>query len=64
MPIRQRKLLGSFLLLLWMLVYSILAVNVAENWLPDSQIARLIFYPVAGVLWVFPVRPLVFWMRG
>ncbi len=64
MPVRQRKLLGSFLLLLWMFVYSILAVNVAESWLPDSQIARLIFYPVAGVLWVFPLRPLVFWMRG
>jgi Protein of unknown function (DUF2842) len=64
MPVRQRKLVGSFILLVWMLVYTLIAVHIAENWLPDSHLARLIFYPIAGVIWVFPVRPLVFWMRG
>lgn len=64
MPVRHRKLLGTVILLVWMLVYTIAAVFVGIHWLPDSQIARLIFYPVAGLLWVPPVRPLIFWMRG
>ncbi|MCK9994010.1 MAG: hypothetical protein Dbin4_02530 [Alphaproteobacteria bacterium] len=64
MPLRQRKLFGTFLLLVWMAVYTFICVQIAVTWLPDSHLARLIFYPLAGILWVFPVRPLMFWMRG
>jgi len=64
MPIRQRKLLGTFILMLWLLVYTAACVWVSIHWLPDSHWARLMFYPVAGIVWVFPARPLVLWMRG
>lgn len=64
MPIRQRKLFGTIILLAWMLAYAAGAMLVAVHWLPDSHLARLLYYPVAGLLWVAPVRPLLFWMRG
>lgn len=64
MPIRQRKLLGSFILLVWLLAYTIAVLWVSDHWLPDQQLARLIYYPLAGLLWVLPARPLLFWMRG
>lgn len=64
MPLRTRKLLGAFILLIWLFVYTMICVWVGVNWLPDSQGARIIFYPLAGILWVFPARPLMFWMRG
>lgn len=64
MPVRMRKLLGTFILLAWLFVYTLICVWFSAQWLPDSHLARLIFYPAAGILWVFPARPLVFWMRG
>ena len=64
MQVRHRKLVGTFILLVWMLVYTAICVQIGVRWLPDSHIVRLIFYPLAGILWVFPARPLMFWMRG
>lgn len=64
MPVRLRKLLGTLLLLVWMLVYTIACVFASLHWVPDSHLARLIFFPLAGIAWVFPLRPLFIWMRG
>lgn len=64
MPVRAKKLVGTFILLAWLAVYTLLCVQFSIHWLPDSHLARLIFFPLAGILWVFPVRPLLLWMRG
>lgn len=64
MLVRQRKLVGTFILMLWLFVYTVSCVWISVHWLPASQLAWLIFYPLAGIAWVFPARPLVIWMRG
>lgn len=62
---RQRKLLGTIALLLLIAVYAVIAVGVAivlqvQN---ASKLAELIYYVVAGLLWVLPAGLLISWMQ-
>lgn len=64
MPVRTRKLLGTFVLIIWMTAYTFGCMLIGVHLLPDNYWVRLVFYPLAGILWVFPARPLFIWMRG
>jgi peptidoglycan/LPS O-acetylase OafA/YrhL len=62
---RKRKLLGTIALILLIAVYAVLAVAVAivlqmQN---ASKLAELIYYVVAGLLWVLPAGLLISWMQ-
>lgn len=65
MPMRMRKLLGTVLLLILIAVYSLAAVAVAiamqiQN---ANKLAELIYYVVAGTLWVIPAGAIIWWMQ-
>ncbi|RUP10333.1 DUF2842 domain-containing protein [Hyphomicrobium sp.] len=62
---RKRKLVGTLALLLMIAVYAVLAVAVAivlqvRN---VSTVAELVYYIVAGLLWVLPAGWLIAWMQ-
>lgn len=62
---RQRKLAGTIALLVLLGVYATLALAVAvvlqvQN---ANKIVELIFYVVAGLLWVLPAGVLIKWMQ-
>lgn len=62
---RQRKFLGTIALFLLIAVYAALAVGVAivlqvQN---ASKIAELLYYVIAGLLWVLPAGLLISWMQ-
>ena len=64
MNTRTRKALGCFVLLAYLALYAALAATLgayvvarAPNW------TALIYYVVAGVIWVLPLRPLFSWMN-
>jgi hypothetical protein len=64
MNTRTRKALGCFVLLAYLALYAALAATLggyilahAPNW------AALIYYIVAGVIWVAPLKPLFAWMN-
>lgn len=62
---RQRKFVGTVALLLLIAVYSALAVGVAivlqvQN---ASKFTELLYYVVAGLLWVLPAGVLISWMQ-
>jgi len=62
---RQRKFLGTIALLVLIAVYAAIAVGVAivlqvQN---ASKLAELIYYVVAGLLWVLPAGLLISWMQ-
>ena len=67
MTIRTRKLIGTILLMILIAVYAVLAVAVAivlqvQN---ASKLAELVYYFVAGLLWVLPAGVIIKWMsRG
>jgi hypothetical protein len=65
MNVRARKALGCFLLLAYLAIYAGLAATLGGWLLPHvPQWALLIYYVIAGVAWVAPLKPLLRWMNG
>lgn len=61
-PQRVRKALGLVVLLAFIVVYIVFAVQVSAVF-PSSRMAEMLYYLFAGFAWVFPLRPLVIWMQ-
>ena len=63
MHIRTRKLIGTVVLLAFVVVWSLFAMALAQSVLTDINgwVAAL-FYVVAGLGWVLPAMPLISWM--
>lgn len=63
MQMRTRKAVGCFALLAYLTLYLALAATLGAILLPTlPQWAELIYYVIAGVAWVFPLKPLIMWM--
>ena len=63
MKIRTRKLIGAFALLTLVVVWSLLAMALAQSVLTDiNGFVAVIYYVVAGLGWVLPAMLLVKWM--
>ncbi len=61
---RTRKLVGTFVLVAFVVVYSLTAMTVAAARLPGtSGLTQLVFYAVAGLVWVIPAGILIAWMQ-
>jgi hypothetical protein len=64
MTMRMRKFVGAVLLLLFLSAYALVAMLVAVALqVNGSKIAELVYYVVAGLLWVLPAGWLVKWMQ-
>jgi peptidoglycan/LPS O-acetylase OafA/YrhL len=65
MTIRTRKLIGTIALLALIIVYSLLAMSVAVVLQMQSanKAVELIYYVVAGTLWVIPAGAIIWWMQ-
>lgn len=59
-----RKLSGLAFLLIMLLIYSLACMYIAVNFLPESKLAELVFYPVVGIIWIFPAMKIVKWMQS
>jgi hypothetical protein len=63
MPIRLRKLIGAVALITLVVVWSLVAMALAQTVLTSvSGFVAAIYYVVAGLGWVLPAMPLVRWM--
>jgi hypothetical protein len=61
---RWKKFVGVFALLAILVVYTLLVMRAAVAILPTAgPIAEFLFYAVAGMAWVVPVRYLIVWMN-
>ena len=64
MEMRTRKAIGCFVLLTYIAVYAVLAASLGVALAPLIPTwAQLIYYAVAGVIWIFPLKPLFGWMN-
>ena len=63
MHIRTRKLIGTVLLLVLVMVWALVAMALAQSVLTDiNGLVAVIFYVVAGLGWVLPGMVLIKWM--
>ena len=62
---RTRKLVGTVALFAFLGCYALLAMLVAVTLQVQnaSKLAELLFYGVAGLLWVLPAGVLIKWMQ-
>ncbi len=64
MPMRWKKFIGVFALLAILVVYTLLVMRAAVAILPIAgPIGQFVFYAIAGMAWVVPVRYLILWMN-
>lgn len=64
MNMRARKALGCFVLLAYLAIYAMLAASAGVGLAPLIPTwAQLTFYAIAGVVWIFPLKPLFAWMN-
>lgn len=64
MEMRARKALGCFVILAYIAVYAVLAASLGVALVPLIPIwAQLIYYAIAGIVWIFPLKPLFGWMN-
>ena len=64
MPMRWKKFIGVFALLAILVVYTLLVMRAAVAILPSAgPVEQFLFYAVAGMAWVVPVRYLIVWMN-
>ena len=61
---RSRKLVGTIILVAFVSFYALTAMTIAAAKLPGtSGLTQLVFYVVAGLVWVLPAGILVKWMQ-
>ena len=60
---RLRILYGTIILLLGLGLYAAAAVIVAVDVLPTQWAVQLVYYFVAGTVWLYPAAKLTKWMQ-
>lgn len=64
MEMRTRKALGCSALLAYVAIYAVLAASLGVALFPLLPTwAQLIYYAIAGIVWIFPLKPLFAWMN-
>lgn len=65
MPRRFRTLIGTVAILLFVMIYALVAMALAESRIVDApKLVQTIAYVVLGLAWVLPVMPVIRWMEG
>jgi len=65
MPIRLRKLIGTILIVVLVLLYALLANTIAVATLADAPSwAQFLYFLLTGLLWVLPAMVVIKWMAG
>lgn len=64
MPRTLRQVIGTMLLVIFVTIYSLLAMSVAAARLPGTSIlVQTIYYAVAGLIWVLPAGLIIRWIK-
>ncbi|WP_342211364.1 DUF2842 domain-containing protein [Microvirga pakistanensis] len=63
MGMRLRKLIGTVVMLLFIIAYALIAMAVAEGRITQApKLVQTLAYVVLGLIWIIPLMPLVRWM--
>jgi len=61
---RTRKFIGAITMLVFVCVYSLVAMMIAQGRLQEAdKIWQDLYYVVAGLAWILPLMPLIRWME-
>lgn len=61
---RTRKLVGTIIMLVYALVYALIAMALADSRISqEGFMIKTIFYIIIGLAWIIPLMPLIRWME-
>ena len=61
---RIKKLIGTIIIPIWLIVFIGSVAIVAEILLPDlNGLMVFLFYLVSGLIWIIPIMPIISWMQ-
>jgi predicted PurR-regulated permease PerM len=64
MPRRLRKLIGTIVMIAFVMVYALVAMALADSRVSQApELVRAIAYAALGLAWVLPLMPLIRWME-
>lgn len=60
---RLRKLIGTAILVVFVVLYALVVMTLAAAKLPGtSTLTQVLFFAVTGLAWVIPAAALIYWM--
>lgn len=60
---RTKKLIGTVITLIWLVIYVIVAGAVGVHLAPHANgLVKFLYYALAGTLWIIPIGLLLPWM--
>ena len=64
MPRRLRTFLGTVAILIFVMVYAVVAMALAESRIQGApKLVQTLAYLVLGLAWILPLLPLIRWME-
>lgn len=64
MPRRLRVLIGTIAILVFVCLYALVAMALAESRIVDApRLVQTVVYFLLGIAWIAPVFPLIVWME-
>ena len=61
---RTRKLVGTVVILVFVCVYALVAMALAQGRITEApKLVQTVAYVVLGLAWVLPLLPLIRWME-
>lgn len=60
----MRKIVGSLVILVWMVGYIAVAAVVGDRIAYEHWFWKVLYFPIAGLAWILPLKPLLKWMHA
>ena len=61
---RIKKLIGTIIIPIWLILFIGIIATLAEIILPNlNGFYVLLFYFIGGLIWIIPVLPIITWMQ-
>jgi len=64
LTVRTKKLIGTIVMLVWLPIYVLFAMEIGVRVLPHAHWAvEFLYYAIAGTLWIVPIGLMLPWMH-
>lgn len=61
---KTKKLIGTIIIPVWLILFLGIISSLGEILLPRfNNFETFVFYFIGGIIWIFPVMPLISWMQ-
>jgi hypothetical protein len=60
----MRKIVGAIVLVVWLVGYVAVAALIGDRIAQEHWGWKVLYFPVAGLAWILPLKPLLRWMHA